>query len=45
MPTKPRLILNFLRRVTPDLIGEVLTYEETVAFLDDKTACEKLTTS
>lgn len=35
-PAKPATDAEFLRRVYLDLIGEVPTYEETVAFLDDK---------
>ncbi|HEX3149334.1 MAG TPA: DUF1549 and DUF1553 domain-containing protein [Gemmataceae bacterium] len=37
-PARPATDAEFLRRVSLDLIGEVPTYEETVAFLDDNDA-------
>jgi Protein of unknown function (DUF1549)/Protein of unknown function (DUF1553) len=40
-PAKPGSDSEFLRRVTLDLIGEVPTYEETVAFLDDKDSAKR----
>lgn len=35
-PAEPATDAEFLRRVTLDLLGRIPTYEETVAFLDDK---------
>jgi hypothetical protein len=37
-PAKPATDAEFLRRVHLDLVGEIPTYEETVAFLDSKDA-------
>ena len=40
-PAKPASDAEFLRRVSLDLIGEVPTYEETIAFLDDKDSTKR----
>src|SRR5262249_39186234 len=40
-PAKPASDSEFLRRVYLDLIGEVPTYEETAAFLDDKEGAKR----
>ena len=38
---KPASDAEFLRRIYLDLVGEVPTYEETIAFLDDKDAVKR----
>src|SRR5262245_23394796 len=40
-PAKPATDAEFLRRIFLDLTGEVPTYEETIAFLDDKDSAKR----